>query len=51
MIDEEKLAKLQQKKCYIEGIDEYGGRTLDASKYDVKNIYEAANLFEKISEL
>ena len=50
-IDEEKLAKLQQKKCYIEGIDEYGGRTIDASKYDVKNIYEAAKLFEEISEL
>ncbi len=50
-IDEEKIAKMQQKKCYVEGIDEYGGRTLDASKYNVENVYEAANLFEEISKL
>lgn len=50
-IDEEKVAKIQQKKCYKEGTDSYGGRTLDASKYDVHNVYDAALLFERLSGL
>lgn len=50
-IDEEKLAALHEKKCYTEGVNQFGGQTLDASKYDVQNIYDAAKLFEKLSEL
>ncbi len=50
-IDEKKLAAIQQKKCYKEGTDSYGGQTLDASKYGVYNVHDAALLFEKISGL
>lgn len=50
-IDEEKLAGIRQKKCYKEGTDSYGGQTLDASKYEVYNVYDASLLFEKISGL
>lgn len=50
-IDEEKLAAIKQKKCYKEGTDTFGGQTLDASKYDVYNVYDASLLFEKMSGL
>lgn len=50
-IDEEKLAAVKQKKCYKEGTDTFGGQTLDASKYDVYNVYDASLLFEKMSGL
>ena len=50
-IDEKKLTAIQQKKCYKEGTDAYGGQTLDASKYEVYNVYDASLLFEKLSGL
>ena len=50
-IDEEKLAALHEKKCYTEGVNQFGGQTLDASKYNVQNVYDAAKLFEKLSDL
>lgn len=51
LIEEDKLAKLKEQKSYIEGTDKYGCRTLDASKYKVENVYDAALLFEKLSGL
>lgn len=39
------------KKLYSEGTDPSGGLTLDASKYEVQNVYDAACLFEKLSGL
>lgn len=50
-INEKKSARLRDTKCYAEGTDQFGGRTLDASKYGVKNVYDAAVLFEKLSGL
>lgn len=49
--DEKRLEEHRQKKTYIEEEDENGAITLDASKYGVKNIYDAAILFEKITGL
>lgn len=51
LVDEEKLARLHEKKCYKEGKNAFGGRTLDASKYNVQNVYDAAKLFEKLTKL
>lgn len=50
-IDEEKIVRLRDRKCYTEGTNQYGSRTLDASKYGVKNVYDAALLFERLSNL
>lgn len=50
-IDEENVARLWNEKCYIEGTNQQGGRILDASKYGVENIYDAALLFERMSDL
>ena len=50
-VDEEKLTQIQEKKCYKEGKNPAGGQTLDASKYNVQNIYDAAKLFEKLTQL
>ncbi len=50
-VDEEKMARLQKRKCYVEGTDQYGCRTLNASKYGVANVYGAAVLFERLSNL
>lgn len=50
-IDEKKFAELHEKKSYTEGEDSFGVRTFDASKYNVHNIYEAAKLFEKLTNL
>ena len=51
LVDEEKLTQIQEKKCYKEGKNPAGGQTLDASKYNVQNIYDAAKLFEKLTML
>lgn len=51
IIDEEKINNVSKKKTYSEGKTELGGIILDASKYDVSNIYEATKLFEEITNL
>lgn len=51
LLDEEKITRLQERKCYKEGRGQSGGQTLDASKYNVWNIYDASRLFEKLSGL
>lgn len=51
LLNEEKLAGRRKKKSYTEGQNPFGGQTLDASRYHVRNIYEAAVLFEKLSGL
>lgn len=51
VIDEEKINSVSKKKTYSEGKTELGGIILDASKYNVSNIYEASKLFEKITNL
>ena len=38
-------------KSYMEGYNELGGQTLDASKYGVKNIADAVQLFVKLASL
>ncbi len=38
----------QNQRTYSEGFMSTGGLTLDASKFGVKNVYEAVQLFEKI---
>lgn len=50
-LDERKTAMLRERKCYTEGTDPSGGRTVDASRYGVKNVYDAAVLFERLSGL
>lgn len=50
-LDERKAAMLRERKCYTEGTDSYGGRTMDASRYGVENVYDAAVLFERLSGL
>ena len=51
MVEESKMAKLKERKSYVEGTDKFGCKTLDASKYHVENVYEASLLFEKLSGL
>lgn len=43
--------KKSKEKTYNEGNTKYGGMVLDASKYKVKNIYEASCLFQQITQL
>lgn len=50
-VDTLRLEELKKKKTYQEGKDENGSIILDASKYGVSNVYEAALLFENISML
>ncbi len=49
--EEEKIDAMQKIKAYAEGELEGGGITVDASKYGVENVYEAAQLFCKLSGL
>lgn len=42
---------ISKESSYNEGFNEYGGQILDASKYNVKNVYEASLLFEKLTGL
>lgn len=51
MIDEKKIEKAEREKAYKEGETPLGARTLDASKYGVENIYDAAGLFEQMTGL
>lgn len=51
LINEEKFDQLYKKKSYKEGKTPIGGQTLDASKYNVWNIYDAMQLFESLSNL
>lgn len=51
LVDEEKLNQIHERKCYKEEKNPAGGQTLDASKYNVQNIYDAAKLFEKLTQL
>lgn len=51
LLDKDKIAKLHVKKAYIERKNQYGGRTLDASRYHVRNVSDAAKLFEKLTML
>lgn len=44
-------SKSSNKKSYNEGFNEQGGQIIDASKYNVKNVYEASLLFEKLTGL
>lgn len=50
-IDSAKIAKARNQKSYTEGEGPAGSLTLDASKYHVKNVYDASKLFERISGL
>lgn len=50
-IDERAVRIQQKKKTYQEGKTAEGGLVADASKYGVTNIYEAAQLFQKLSGL
>lgn len=43
--------KISNEKCYKEEVRDNGARILDASKYNVKNVYEASLLFEKLTGL
>lgn len=49
-IDEEVLKQRIAQKSYQEGPDAAGGETLDASKFGVRNIAEAVELFERRME-
>lgn len=49
--EEEKIDAIEQVQSYQEGQNQYGGIIVDASKYGVENIYDAAQLFRKLSEL
>lgn len=51
LLDKKKVARLRVKKTYAERENQYGGRTIDASRYNVRNIYDAAKLFEKLTML
>ena len=51
LINEKEQEELFQKKKYIVGENMYGGTTLDASEYGVKNIYDAVQLFAKLTGL
>lgn len=48
VIDEEALAKSRTERLYKTGKGANGTMTLDASEYDVENIYDAVKVFEKI---
>lgn len=47
-IDNKKIEQVRMQKSYKEGELGNGGMILDASKYQVKNIYDAVKLFEKL---
>lgn len=47
-INNKKIEELRMKKSYKEGELAMGGVVLDASKYQVNNIYDAVKLFEKL---
>ncbi len=49
--EEEKIDAIEKMQAYQEGQTQYGGLVVDASKYGVKNIYEAAQLFCELSGL
>lgn len=51
LLDEEALARQREEKSYTEGQNPFGGKTLDASRYHVRNVYDAARLFEKLTQL
>ncbi|MHC1749830.1 MAG: glycosyltransferase family 2 protein [Cellulosilyticaceae bacterium] len=50
-IDDKKVEESFDKKTYVEGSIQGGGKILDASRYDVTNVYDASLLFEKITGL
>lgn len=50
LIDENKVEEQFKRKKYKEGKNEFGGITLDASKYGVTNVYEAVKLFKKLTK-
>lgn len=49
--EEEKIDKLEQVKTYAEAEMENGGRIVDASNFSVENIYDAVQLFIKLTGL
>lgn len=51
LIDESLMELQRKKKTYQEGETVEGGLVVDASKYGVTNIYEAVQLFQKLSGL
>lgn len=51
IIDEAHLQKIEKEKTYTNTQNSEGGITVDASEYGVRNIYDAARLFEKLTEL
>ena len=51
LIDENKAEEHFKRKKYEEGKNEFGGITLDGSKYGVTNVYEAVKLFLKLTQL
>lgn len=49
--EEEKIDAMKETQTFIEGENVYGGIVVDASRYGVENVYEAAQLFGKLSGL
>lgn len=49
--EEEKIEAMEKTQAFIEGENPYGGMIVDASRYGVENVYEAAQLFGKLSGL
>lgn len=51
IIDDKKQEEMFHKQKYVVGSNIYGGKTLDASKYGVQNIYQAVQLFAELTGL
>lgn len=51
LLDEERLRQAEQGKTYTNHRTDSGGMVLDASEYGVENIYDAVQLFARLSGL
>ena len=51
LIDEEAIKEQAKKKTYQCGTTPQGGMVLDASEYGVENVYDAVQLFAKLTNL